>query len=332
MSPSPSIEFRTVPLLDQPILPTASQRAAATGHLNINGPSLIRVPEWIADALGRYYLYYADHKGSEIKLAYADDLAGPWSAREPGVLPLHQTPFLHNPPSVPEGVDVAKLAPARAPGVPSVLEDCTIPHIASPEVIVDDLTQSLRLYYHGLDSFLVQNTRVATSSDGLAFESRSEVLSRPYLRMFRYADRWYGLSMPGQIYRSETGLSDFEAGPCLFEPAMRHAGLWLRGNCLWVFWTRVGDAPERILLSTIDLSGDWMSWRESDAIEVRRPLRPWEGAGLPVRASHRSSVDHAVNQLRDPFVYVEDEVAFLVYAVAGESGLAIARLEVRGGP
>ena len=37
--------------------------------LNIQGPSLIRVPDWIDDSLGAYYLYFADHKGSYIRLA-----------------------------------------------------------------------------------------------------------------------------------------------------------------------------------------------------------------------------------------------------------------------
>ena len=46
--------------------------------LNIQGPSLIRVPEWLPNKLGNYYLYFADHKGSYIRLAYADDLLGPW--------------------------------------------------------------------------------------------------------------------------------------------------------------------------------------------------------------------------------------------------------------
>ena len=31
---------------------------------NIQGPSLIRVPDWVENPLGRYYLYFADHKGS----------------------------------------------------------------------------------------------------------------------------------------------------------------------------------------------------------------------------------------------------------------------------
>jgi len=47
----------------------------------------------------------------------------------------------------------------------------------------------------------------------------------------------------------------------------------------------------------------------------------------PVEASVRSSVDRAVNRLRDPFLCVRGDASFLVYAVAGESGLAITQLE-----
>ena len=46
---------------------------------NINGPSLIKVPEWVEGRLGRYYLYFAHHNGSYIRMAYADDFAGPWT-------------------------------------------------------------------------------------------------------------------------------------------------------------------------------------------------------------------------------------------------------------
>jgi hypothetical protein len=322
-------QIETTPLVNHPILPTRDEIDSDPRHRNTNGPSLIRVPEWVQDALGRYYLYYADHKGDRIKLAYADALGGPWSVHEPGALRLDQTPFLHNAPDVPERIDREKLGVSRAPGVPSVLDDCTIPHIASPDVIVDEQSRSLRLYYHGLDAFMTQNTRVATSEDGLHFDPRDEVLASSYLRMFRFDSQWYGLAMPGQLYRSRSGLADFEAGPLLFEPDMRHAGLWLRGDVLWVFWTRVGDAPERILLSSVDLSGDWQNWRESEPVEVRRPLCDWEGALEPIQPSIRSAVDHSVNQLRDPFVYVEDGKGYLVYGVAGESGIAIARMQLR---
>jgi hypothetical protein len=65
---------------------------------NINGPSLIRVPHWIDDPLGTYYLYFADHKGHYIRLAYADRLEGPWRMYEPGTLQLAQSHFLTTPP------------------------------------------------------------------------------------------------------------------------------------------------------------------------------------------------------------------------------------------
>jgi hypothetical protein len=95
---------------------------------------------------------------------------------------------------------------------------------------------------------------------------------------------------------------------------------------LHVFWTQVGHAPERILLSTIDLSGDWGGWQETDAREVLRPETDWEGADAPLEPSVRSVAYGHVNQLRDPAIYVEDDDVYLLYAVAGESGIGIARL------
>ena len=32
---------------------------------NINGPSLIEAPEWLPQKLGRYYLYFANHKSAD---------------------------------------------------------------------------------------------------------------------------------------------------------------------------------------------------------------------------------------------------------------------------
>src|SRR4051812_13555106 len=67
---------------------------------NIQGPSLIRVPDWVEDRLGDYYLYFADHKGSYIRLAYADRVTGPWRVHPPGSLQLAQSGFLVEPPAV----------------------------------------------------------------------------------------------------------------------------------------------------------------------------------------------------------------------------------------
>ena len=68
---------------------------AALGD-SINGPSLIRVPDWLPNPLGRYYLYFAHHQGKNIRLAYADDLAGPWTLHLPGSLQMTDTPYQHH--------------------------------------------------------------------------------------------------------------------------------------------------------------------------------------------------------------------------------------------
>jgi len=59
-----------------PLITPESHPAAGA---NINGPSLLRVPDWVEWPLGRHHLYFADHKGDSIRLAYADDVAGPYT-------------------------------------------------------------------------------------------------------------------------------------------------------------------------------------------------------------------------------------------------------------
>ncbi len=296
--------------------------------VNIQGPSLIRVPAWIEQPLGRYYLYFADHKGSYIRLAYADCLTVPWTIHAPGSLHLRDSGFLTAPPKVTE--EQRALFEARAASMRlshDILSEISTPHIASPDVHVDSANRRIVMYFHGLEDVGTQVTRVATSPDGLNFKAHPEILGRSYLRVFAHDGVTYGLAMPGTLYRSVDGRHDFEVGPTLFNPNMRHAALLKRGDRLWVFWTQVGDAPESILLSLIDLSGDWREWRDRPLGTVLRPERDWEGAAAPCVPSVRSTAYGQVNQLRDPAIFEEDGRVFLLYAVAGESGIAIAEID-----
>ena len=84
------------------------------------------------------------------------------------------------------------------------------------------------------------------------------------------------------------------------------------------------------LASQIDLPGDWMNWKEGPPVEVLRPERPWEGANAQRVPSVRSTAYGQVNQLRDPAIFEEDGRVFLLYAVAGESGIAIAEIFPEG--
>jgi len=262
---------------------------------NINGPSLIKVPPWISKPLGKYYLYFAHHHGTYIRLAYSNSLEGPWNIYSPGVLDLKETGF----------------------------DD----HIASPDVRVIESRQEIRMYYHGSSpAFPHQITRVAVSRDGLHFESLVNDLGPAYFRTFVWKDDTYALAMPGIFLRSRDGLHSFQEGPRLFTDHMRHSALDIEGHVLRVYFTNAGDCPESILLTMIDLEKDWMEWRCSEPVLVLQPEMDFEGARLPLLPSKRDIAPEPVNQLRDPCIFKEDRKTYLLYAVAGERGIAIAEI------
>ena len=266
---------------------------------NINGPSLIRVPEWLSEPLGRYYLYFAHHRGTYIRLSYADELAGPWQTYTPGVLDLSERHFTH--------------------------------HIASPDVHVDHEERRLLMYFHGLHEDAEgrsQETRVSLSPDGKHSEVPPKRLGNSYFRIFRWRDWVYALVMPGEFRRSRDGLHDFEEGPMLFTPQMRHSAVVVTGDRLEVYYSNAGDCPERILRSSIDLNPDWMAWQATEPEEILRPEMGYEGAGLPLEPSMRGPILPPVHQLRDPGLFHdEDGRHYLLYGVAGERGLAIAEID-----
>ncbi len=318
--------MRVQRLLDRPIISTGLHPSIGA---NIQGPSMIRAPDWIEGRLGYYYLYFADHKGRYIRLAYADNLLGPWRIHPPGSLHLEESCFLTEPPKVTAEQFAQFGALLKQSGVVishDLLLEITTPHIASPDVHVDTPGRRIVMYFHGLDDVGTQVTRVATSRNGIDFNARPEVLGRPYMRAFEHDGMTYAIAMPGQLYRSTDGMHGFDPGPNLFNPSMRHSAVMKRGGELWVFWTQVGDTPERILLSRIELAGDWRSWKSSAPSEILRPERSWEGADAPLVASVRSTAYGQVNQLRDPAIFEENGRVYLLYAVAGESGIAIAEI------
>ncbi len=262
---------------------------------NINGPSLIKAPEWLENPLGRYYLYFSHHQGQYIRLAYADKLEGPWKTYEPGTLKLEDSYFIH--------------------------------HIASPDIHVDNQKQEIRMYYHGLLPSKKQVSRVATSKDGINFQCRPEILGSSYFRVFQYGGYYYALGMPGIFYRSKDGLTGFERGPSLFTEHMRHSAVKVDRDTLSVYFSNVHDCPERILWSTIELDRDWFEWKESEPLTVLEPEMGYEGAGLPLEPSVRGWAPERVRQLRDPGIFLDDDRMYLLYSVAGESGIAIAEVK-----
>ena len=263
---------------------------------NINGPSLIRMPEWVQNPLGKYYLYFAHHQGTYIRLAFADKLEGPWRLYGPGVLDLSD----------------------------SLFND----HIASPDVHVLEDRHEIRMYFHGccLPDPPYQFTRLATSLDGLNFRTQSDILGMSYWRAFCCQGYWYTLEMPGKFRRSLTGVSDFEEGPTLFTLNMRHSAVLLTGDTLTIFYSNAHDCPERILWAKIHLDSDWHKWRVRTLNTLLTAETKYEGADCPVEPSERGFIYHRVHQLRDPCIFEDEGKTYLLYSVAGEHGIAIGEL------
>ncbi len=304
-----------------PILLPDTHPAAGT---NINGPSLVPVPEWVEGALGPWYLYFADHKGDHIRLAYADDPVGPYTLHPSGSLHLAESRF---PTTTPQGVEPTN--PIQAAAIAAEGYDAHFtPHIASPDVVVDHERRTIWMAFHGLCDDGMQLTRIAESSDGISFRAHEPLVAFPYLRILpeKYDGKWLGMSMPGILYRSDDLLA-WEPGSMVFDGDFRHGALLRRDEVLHVFWTRVGDTPEHILHSTIDLEGDWSTWIPSDPESVLAPEEAWEGADLAIVPSARGQVTTRVRQLRDPAIVDHNGRLYLVYSVAGESGLAIAQID-----
>ena len=269
---------------------------------NINGPTLIKVPKWVEKPLGKYYLYFAAHNGKSIRLAYSDLVAGPWKIYAPGVLPLGKSYFSD--------------------------------HIASPEAIVDEDTHQIRLYYHGLTpEERTQHTRLATSNNGLDFTAIEKPVgkSSAYWRLLKTNGWWIALSMPGRLWRSTDGITPFEMGPQLFpsSPTQVHNALLIRGDTLHIFYTRMGDKPERILHSKVILDPDWTKWKPTEPEELLASETIWEGADLPVSAGKIGALEERIHALRDPCIFVDGKKTYLLYAIAGESGIAIAELRIK---
>jgi hypothetical protein len=299
---------------------------------NINGPSMIRVPDWVPNPLGRYYLYFAHHNGKYIRLAYADRSEGPWKIHPGGVLNIRD-------------------------------QKAVTGHVASPDVVVDRPAHRVYLFYHGKtgvpaserdDEESGQQSSVAVSEDGIHFTRRDVVVGPAYLRVFQHRNTWYAVTGRGALLKAASPGARFQPVgqligpeiPASLDPALRgepgaksdrpargadrysvrHSGTDMVGDRLTIYFTCVGHRPERILATFVDLEGAPETWRARGSVEVLRPEEIWEGAHLSLRYS-QGGISHAPeNGIRDPAVFRENGRAWLLYSTAGEHGIGIAEL------
>ncbi|MCF8380396.1 MAG: sulfatase-like hydrolase/transferase [Bacteroidales bacterium] len=341
------------PIITQEMFSTLG---AAEDGVNMNGPSAIRIPDWIspenrANPTAEYYLYFAHHGGEYIRMAWASEIEGPWHLYQVGTAtPIGDRGVLDL------GDHVINLE-----------NGIVIPnnHLASPDVHVDNENQRIILYFHSGSSTYVdgvevnaQLSYVSFSPYGLEFYNNIQpvILGNSYFRVFEYGDNMYALSNDGTPYKALDVNAPW-AAPVGFDFTkklwdnhpnnpfqaditgidgissdvlrVRHTAVRKVGDELQVFYSRRGDLMENIQMSTIDLSvGDWTKWDASyPPYQILQSAPGWEGGDLSTIPSETSSAPEDVNQLRDPYVLEDNDGSlYLFYSGRGEDAIGLAQL------
>jgi hypothetical protein len=277
---------------------------------NINGPCCIEVPEWCENKLGKYYLYFSHHKGQYIRMAYSDFVEHSWKIHHGGVIDLSWFKDAHH-------------------------------HIASPDILIDNKKKEILLYFHAPSREKQQQwTYAAISKDGVNFIKETDKPLAPfYMRVFQWREHIYGMTKGGNLWRSKSGIEPFEPGPNPFDirlsdeiwhnddGSIRHVALSRTNDTIYIFYTCIGDSPERIYCSIMNISDpNWFNWKAQNKSEVMRPIEYYEGANLVLKKSSAGAAYKPENALRDPDLITIGNTNYLFYSVQGEQGIAVSRL------
>ena len=334
-----------------------------TPRTTLNGPCMVFVPDGTPGKLDDYYLYFADHGGDHIRMAHAPTPMGPFALYRPGRGVLTLSGSDDDPCGADQGrrgllrfPGDSGLAVGQHIASPDVRLD---PMTGRFEMIYHGFA------YHrqpGGDWVRGQQRSFAAwSEDGLDFQAGQYGVDlwASYLRRFWYRDRWWGVGMggipvlpedPGHPYASPWRRAA-DAGRTLGAQLSRligrpvdprHHALLVDGDTLiWVVTLRrepkrVIDAlgaSEAIYAAVVRLDEAPDRWRLTEVGLVLKPELLCEGAYCPTAPSQPGAPrdDNGalsrVNELRDPDVFVDPRGgrAYLYYAVAGESGIAVAQ-------
>jgi len=210
-------------------------------------------------------------------------------------------------------------------------------HLASPDVHVDEESRCILMFFHSVDKISgKQLTYFAHSRDGLSFQCEPSPVAEFYLKLAKWRQTWIGMSKGGVMYVSTGEPSRLKRLPHPAFPMkhpmgnargdVRHVGLDVREDNLLIYYSRVGDIPERILRSHIDLTKPQLGWRAKGTELVLKPETAWEGAMLPLARSRAGRARGLENALRDPAIYKEGDDTYLLYCGAGEANIGLATI------
>jgi hypothetical protein len=334
-------------LTDTPLVAAGMFAPAALAGLepdalaNINGPSVLRMPDWAAGKQAAFHMYFGHHKGKSLRLAYADRLEGPWAMHPDPIIPLADSLFEPEDPA--PDPTLPKPDWVRALG-----GDYLYAHVASPDAHIDEANRRIVMYYHGLLRNGDQQTRLATSADGLYFTPQAPLLGPPYFRATRldgpdggmiYLSMWEGrlgrmTSWQGPVELAPPIHDGYHLPPHVSgrnpgQPGrqIRHGHIFAHDRRLHMTFSRIGDCPERCLHCEVVPADDWADWRFGPVSDLLHPAPGWEGGDLPIRLSIMGTAWERLHELRDPALFTDNGKVYMAYCGGAESGLGIARVD-----
>lgn len=315
-------------LLEQCLLPTEDQA-------NVNSPMPIKVRPWLSKAFHKFsmVLYYSSHTKNEMNVVGFDSSSGMWKRMANNVSVTFED--------------------SGSSGI------CKSLH--SPSIYINESEERLYMYLHGhgcqqkpstIKNF--QPTLLYTSSDGLKWQRFSGTntsnqtyifwnkfyASTPvynpqdgfYYTMARIADEHGTI-----LCRSPSLAGPFEEGPVI-GLGLRHFDTILIEGIIYVFYSMMGDRPERLLLASIDttMTTNWTNWKLLPGPRILQPKYSYEHGNEAV-ASTKEGPASIRHEVRDPrFLLHSKETAnshdgfsgLLFYVVQGEKGIAMANITV----
>ena len=69
------------------------------------------------------------------------------------------------------------------------------------------------------------------------------------------------------------------------------------------------------------------NWEVMESQTILKPELKFEGVHLPKFPSSFVAALQPLNEVRDPFVFKDNDDLFLLYSFAGESGIALSKIE-----
>lgn len=276
---------------------------------NINGPTVIKQNlKFLGYPVSFYILYFADHHGDYIKLAVSKTPTGPFLRIRFWGLHLVWSP----------------------------LQDRKN-HSASPEVF--EIGKRRYLLTHSPSRNLgKQVTYVSRLYLGLICLRTKTTILPSYTRLFFRNGKTYAVTIGGEIF--SVNPTDWSCSRIPLEKSMaltyespdcpimiRHCHVVEHLGEFIMFFSRTGDAPERILASILNFDSA-ESAVLGRPLTVLRPKENFEGANLPITPSKKGKAKTREHALRDPYVLLGEQETYLYYSVAGEKGVAVSVIEL----